>query len=138
MTTLMGPLLQLAALHAAISVAVNGVELPLKPGEALRLLAIDAAITVLIGLAQEALGALLRAGATRLEISRGQKAPLPLIEALGWKPGTVIDLGVGPEDEVALATSGQVVAHGSMGRRRSGAAAVRISRTTFEEEGFIP
>ncbi|MCE0503873.1 MULTISPECIES: FliM/FliN family flagellar motor switch protein [unclassified Roseivivax] len=63
---------------------------------------------------------------------------VPLIEALGWKPGTVIDLGVGPEDEVALATSGQVVAHGSMGRRRSGAAAVRISRTTFEEEGFIP
>jgi len=57
---------------------------------------------------------------------------VPLVEALKWKPGTVIDLGLSPEDEVVLSTSKRAIAHGSIGRRRSGHSAVRITRLNLD------
>lgn len=59
---------------------------------------------------------------------------LPLGEMLTWRRGQVLDLGITSEDEVLLATSSRIVARGSMGRRRSGAAAVRISNVDLEQE----
>ncbi|MHA6327025.1 FliM/FliN family flagellar motor switch protein [Roseivivax sp. CAU 1753] len=52
---------------------------------------------------------------------------VPLGEMLTWRRGQVLDLGVSSEDEIQLATSGRVVARGSVGRRRSGSTAVRIT-----------
>ncbi len=56
---------------------------------------------------------------------------VPLSEALGWTAGKVLDLGIGPDADVALSVRGREVARGAMGRRRSGAAAIRVTETSL-------
>lgn len=62
---------------------------------------------------------------------------LPLSEVLGWKPGQVIDLGIDMESEVTLAARGRTLLRGAVGRRRTGAAAIRITETRFTEDGDL-
>ncbi len=57
---------------------------------------------------------------------------VPLGEMLSWQPGHVLELGVSPEDEISLCTNSRLVARGLMGRRRNGAAAVRITNVNMK------
>ena len=70
------------AIQAAIAIAVDHVEVFAQPGVALGFLTIDPAIAVLIGLAQDPLGARRRLLAAGFEIGGGEVAPPLLVEAL--------------------------------------------------------
>lgn len=63
-----------------------------------------------------------------------QHLRVPLSEALDWKVGQVLDLGLDADAEVSLATSGRTLLRGAIGRRRSGAAAVRVTEILFDKE----
>ncbi|ETX28909.1 flagellar motor switch protein FliM [Roseivivax isoporae] len=66
-----------------------------------------------------------------------QTLRVPLSDALAWRKGQVLDLGIGPDDEVAVAASGRTLLRGAMGRRRSGAAALRVTEILFDRNGVI-
>lgn len=60
---------------------------------------------------------------------------VPLSKALDWRVGQVLDLGVAPDSEVSVSVRGRDLMRGAMGRRRNGAAAIRITDTSFTTSG---
>ena len=60
---------------------------------------------------------------------------VPLSEALDWRVGQVLDLGIAPDSEVSVSVRGRDLMRGAMGRRRNGAAAIRITDTNFTTPG---
>ncbi|ETX16697.1 hypothetical protein OCH239_00190 [Roseivivax halodurans JCM 10272] len=60
---------------------------------------------------------------------------VPLAKALDWQVGQVIDLGIAPDSEVTVSVRGRDLMRGAMGRRRTGAAAIRITDTNFTTAG---
>lgn len=53
---------------------------------------------------------------------------VPLADILGWKPGTMLDLGVTLEHEATVICSGLPILHGATGRKRNGKLALRVTR----------
>lgn len=91
---------EFASIQAAIAVSVNGIEVFAKPGVALGFLAIDPAVAVLIGLAQDPLGAWRRLMATGFEIGGGQVPPLLLVQTVEM----ALEIGL-PLDLLAIKAS---------------------------------
>ncbi|MHA6345261.1 flagellar motor switch protein FliM [Roseivivax sp. CAU 1761] len=79
--------------------------------------------------------ALTETGVTLTAVLR--RLRVPLAEALDWRKGQVLDLGIGPDDEVEVTAGGRTLLRGAMGRRRGGAAALRVTETYFDKNGKL-
>lgn len=72
-------------------------------------------------------------GSNVMVSARIHEMKIPMLNILNWAPGSVIDLGILPDQEITLICSGIPVMHGRAGRVGSGKMALRITR---EEDSF--
>jgi flagellar motor switch protein FliM len=77
-------------------------------------------------------------GSSVVVTARIHEKPIPLADILGWKPGTKIDFGILPDQEVTVMCSGIPILFGHAGRLRNGNIALRVSREAGAPDGVAP
>lgn len=73
---------------------------------------------------------------TRVDVTaRMAELRVPLTQVLEWRPGQVLDLGIGADEPAVLTVSGMEVFRGVVGRCKGDRLAVRVTEDCDEKEG---